>query len=110
MKLKLYDIDKNMRKTLIIMAAWLWSRYWGLKQVDTFWPQWETIVEYSIYDALHQWCEHVILVIQEQHEELFEEKIWNKIREKCTLTYVYQWKETLIPKWFDISHREKPRW
>ena len=99
-----------MQKTLIIMAAWLGSRYWGLKQVDTFWPNWETIVEYSIYDAIQEWCNHVVLVIQEQHEQLFEDRIWKNIRKMCDLTYVYQWKKSLIPEWFDISHREKPWW
>lgn len=98
-----------MRKTLIIMAAGMGSRYWWLKQVDWFWPNWEAILEYSIYDAIKAWCEHVVIVIQPQFEELFEEKFWNKFSTLCDVTYVYQEKTTLIPDSLDISGREKPR-
>ncbi len=109
MKQKIYDIDRNMEKTLVIMAAGLWSRYGGLKQVDSFWPNGEWLLEYSIYDAISAGCTHVVLVIQPQHQDLFEEKFTKKIQETCKISFVHQEKTTLIPKSISIDHRLKPR-
>lgn len=98
-----------MEKTLVIMAAWLWSRYWWLKQIDWFGPNWEALLEYSIFDAIKAWCTHVILVIKSENLTLFKEKFEEKISPYCKLSYVFQEKTSFIPDWMDVSHRTKQR-
>ncbi len=90
------------------MAAWMWSRYWGLKQIDWFWPHWETILEYSIYDAIRSWFDHVVLVIRESFHEEFQKVLGNRFDDKIKVSYVYQEINPDIP-WFEsLPDRVKP--
>lgn len=99
---------REMSATLVVLAAGIGSRYGGLKQVDDFWPHGETILEYSIYDAMRAGFNHIVCVIRPEIEEIFEEKIAKKLRTHISLTCVYQEKTSFIPEWFSIDHREKP--
>ncbi len=94
--------------TLIIMAAWMWSRYGWLKQIDAFGPNGETILEYSIYDAIQSWFDHVVLVIRESFHEQFQEVLWSRFDDQIKVTYVFQVINPTI-EWFDLVQREKPR-
>lgn len=99
-----------MSTTLVIMAAWMGSRYWGLKQIDWFWPNWETILEYSIYDSIRSWFDHVVLVIRESFHEEFKKVLGNRFDNKIKVSYVYQ---EINPKviWFEhLPERTKPWW
>ena len=58
--------------TLVVMAAGMGSRYGGLKQLDAFGPSGETLVEYSVYDALQAGFGKVVFVIRESIAEEFE--------------------------------------
>ena len=72
----------NMSLNLVVLAAWMWSRYWGLKQLDTFWSWHHALMEYSVYDAKRAWFDKVIFVIRKSFEEEFKEKrveIFNKL-------------------------------
>ncbi len=60
-----------MQPTLIIMAAGMGSRYGGLKQLDGLGPNGETIMDYSIYDALKSGFGKVVFVIRESFREDF---------------------------------------
>jgi len=98
-----------MWASLLIMAAGMGSRYGGLKQIDWFGPHWETILEYSIYDAIRVWFDHVVLVIRESFHKQFQDVLWSKFSDKIKVDYVFQ---EINPKvaWFDdLPHREKPR-
>ncbi len=79
-----------MKTTLIVMAAGMGSRYGGLKQMDSFGPNGESILEYSIHDAIKAGFDEVVLIIKREMEDLFREKVGKKIEEKINTVYVYQ--------------------
>lgn len=98
-----------MWASLLIMAAGMWSRYGWLKQIDWFGPNGETILEYSIYDAIRVGFDHVVLVIRESFHEQFKEVLWSKFQDKIKVDYVFQEINPQV-EWFDdLPHREKPR-
>lgn len=98
--------------SLVILAAWFGSRYWGLKQLDGFGPNNEPIIMYSIYDALRFGCDHVVFVIRKDFEEAFVETIGKTIEKQVRVSYVFQTKELFVPNKYAhlIQNREKPRW
>jgi UTP-glucose-1-phosphate uridylyltransferase len=97
-----------MQPTLLILAAGMGSRYGSLKQVDRFGPSGETIVEYSIYDALRAGFEKIVLVIRHNFADDFRELILNKAMKKADISFVYQELENL-PAGFSLpSDRIKP--
>ena len=100
-----------MKPTLLILAAWLGSRYGGnvLKQMDHFWPNQETLLEYSVYDALRAGFGKVVFVIRESFAETFKKEIGSKFDKQIPVEYVYQDMESCIPDGFSVQHREKPR-
>jgi hypothetical protein len=99
----------TMDTTLLIMAAWMWSRYWWLKQIDAFWPHGETILEYSIYDAIQAWFTKVVLVIRKSFHEDFKQVLGDKFSDKIEVIYVFQEINPMV-EWFDLPKREKPWW
>ena len=79
-----------MKKTLVILAAGMGSRYGGLKQVDTLGSNGESIIDFTIYDAIKSGFEKLVLIIRKEHEEIFEEHIVKKIRPFIEVTYAFQ--------------------
>ena len=63
-----------MKPTLYILAAGMGSRYGGLKQLDGLGPSGETIMDYSVYDALRAGFGKIVFVIRHDFEEEFREK------------------------------------
>ena len=97
-----------MQPTLIILAAGMGSRYGSLKQIDRFGPSGETIVEYSIYDALRAGFEKVVLVIRQNFADDFREIVLNKAMKKADISFVFQELDNL-PKGFILpADRVKP--
>lgn len=72
-----------MKPTLLILAAGMGSRYGGIKQMDAFGPAGETIIDYSIYDAIASGFGKIVFVIRKdfavEFKDLFEPKLENKI-------------------------------
>ena len=64
-----------MKPTLFLLAAGMGSRYGGLKQLDGLGPNGETIMDYSIYDAIHAGFGKLVFVIRKDFEEDFRKKI-----------------------------------
>jgi len=97
-----------MKPTLLILAAGMGSRYGGLKQLDTIGPSGETIIDYSIYDAIHAGFGKVIFIIKEGIEQDFKETFVEKLRDRVEVDYVFQ--ETwMVPEGILISdERQKP--
>lgn len=79
-----------MKPTLVVLAAGMWSRYGGLKQVDSFGPHGETIVEYAVYDAIQAWFGKIVFIIREEFDTLFREKVSSKIAADIEIIHVYQ--------------------
>ena len=67
-----------MKPTLLVLAAGMGSRYGGLKQMDGVGPSGETIIDYSIYDAVQAGFGKVVYVVRESFRELFEQTVKEK--------------------------------
>ena len=67
-----------MKPTLFLLAAGMGSRYGGLKQLDGLGPNGETIMDYSIYDAIRAGFGKIVFVIRKDFEEQFRTKIRRK--------------------------------
>ncbi len=79
-----------MKPTLFVLAAGMGSRYGGLKQMDGVGPSGETIMDYSIYDALRAGFGKIVFVIREFFEEDFREKIVSKYENHVPVEVVFQ--------------------
>lgn len=79
-----------MQPTLVILAAGMASRYGSMKQVQSFGPAGETIMEYSIYDAIRAGFGKVIFIIREEFAEGFRNNFEPKLSGKIATDYVYQ--------------------
>lgn len=78
------------KPTLLVMAAGMGSRYGSLKQIDGFGPSGETIIDYSIYDAIRAGFGKVVFVIRESIEAEFKEIFYGKFSGKIKIDYVLQ--------------------
>ena len=98
----------SVKPSLVILAAGMGSRYGGLKQMDGFGPNGETIIDYSIYDAIKAGFGKVIFIIREHFKEDFKEFFKNKFQSQINVEYVTQELDNL-PKGFNVPEdREKP--
>ena len=97
-----------MKPTLLILAAGMASRYGSMKQIDGFGPNGETIIDYSIYDAIKAGFGKVVFIIKEEFAENFKAIFDEKLKGKIEVDYVYQ---NFNLKQFGIDqeiYREKP--
>ncbi|WP_457611265.1 sugar phosphate nucleotidyltransferase [Lutibacter sp.] len=95
------------KPTLVILAAGIGSRYGGLKQLDTFTPQGDTILDFSIYDAIQAGFGKVVFIIRKSIEKDFKAFFNKKLEGKIEVAYVYQELDN-IPDKFKDNNREKP--
>ncbi len=79
-----------MNSTLVILAAGMASRYGSMKQIQSFGPSGETIMDYSIYDAIKAGFKKVIFIIREDFAREFKEIFEPKLKGKIETDYVYQ--------------------
>ncbi|MCQ6958158.1 nucleotidyltransferase family protein [Mucilaginibacter aquariorum] len=79
-----------MKPTLLILAAGMASRYGSMKQVDGFGPNGETIIDYSIYDAIKAGFGKVSFIIREEFAEPFKAIFEPKLKGRIETDYVYQ--------------------
>jgi NDP-sugar pyrophosphorylase family protein len=79
-----------MKPSLLILAAGMGSRYGSLKQVDRLGPSGETIVEYSIYDAMRAGFEKVVMVVRKEFLTDFKDLILRKAMDKVDIDFVFQ--------------------
>lgn len=97
-----------MKPTLFLLAAGMGSRYGGLKQLDGLGPNGETIMDYSIYDAIHAGFGKLVFVIRKDFEQEFREKIISKYEGHIPCELVFQGLDCL-PKGFVCPEgRTKP--
>ncbi|MCT4590883.1 MAG: sugar phosphate nucleotidyltransferase [Carboxylicivirga sp.] len=97
-----------MKPTLLILAAGMGSRYGGLKQMDELGPHGESIIDYSVYDAIQSGFEKVVFVIREDFAEAFKERFEPRLAGKIKTEYVYQDLKDL-PEGYSVPEgREKP--
>ena len=97
-----------MKPTLLLLAAGMGSRYGGLKQLDGLGPNGETIMDYSIYDAVKAGFGKIVFVIRKDFEQDFREKILAKYEGHVPAELVFQSLDAL-PEGFNVPEgREKP--
>lgn len=90
------------------MAAGMGSRYGGLKQIDPVGPSGETLMDYSIFDALRAGFDKVVFVIRKDIEQAFKETIGAKFEKRVAVEYVFQ-ELSAIPPGFKVPEgRTKP--
>ena len=94
--------------TLLVMAAGMGSRYGGLKQLDAVGPSGETIIDFSVYDAIRAGYNKVVFIIREDFEKQFKEKISNKYQDKIEVEIVYQDLHDLPDSFSCPEDRSKP--
>jgi NDP-sugar pyrophosphorylase family protein len=97
-----------MKPTLLILAAGMGSRYGGLKQIDPLGPNGETIIEYSIYDAIQAGFGKVVFVIRESFADAFKAQFSGKFDGKIEVAYAYQDVNTPVEGIDNLPEREKP--
>lgn len=78
------------KPTLLVLAAGMASRYGSLKQVDGFGPHGESIIDYSIYDAIQAGFGKVVFIIREEFENIMRAKFDEKLNGKIEVDYAFQ--------------------
>jgi hypothetical protein len=97
-----------MKPTLLVLAAGMGSRYGGLKQLDRFGPSGETIMDYSVHDALDAGFGKVVFVIRREFESEFRAAVGDKYSSRVAVEYVFQQLDDLPPGFTVSSGRTKP--
>ncbi len=97
-----------MKPTLLVLAAGMGSRYGGLKQLDGVGPHGETIMDYSIYNAIQAGFGKVVFVIRKDFEKDFNEKILSKYKGHIPVEVAFQSLDD-VPEGFTVPEgRTKP--
>ncbi len=96
-----------MNPTLVVMAAGMGSRYGGIKQIDTFGPSGETIVDYTVYDALKVGFKKVVFITRKHLVGDFKQK-FSGLLDHAEVHFVFQELDTLPGNLEVPQDREKP--
>jgi UTP-glucose-1-phosphate uridylyltransferase len=96
------------KPTLLVLAAGMGSRYGGLKQIDAVGPNGETIIDYSVYDALRAGFGKLVFVIRHDIEKPFKETIGARFEKRMPVEYVFQELDQLPPGFSVPPDRKKP--
>jgi len=97
-----------MKPTLLILAAGMASRYGSMKQTEGFGPNGETIMDYSIYDAIKAGFGKVVFIIRKEFAQDFEEDFNEKLKGKIDVEYVYQAMDSFVDPSDIPAGRTKP--
>lgn len=97
-----------MKPTLFVLAAGMGSRYGGLKQLDGLGPNGETIMDYSIFDAIRGGFGKLVFVIRKDFEDDFRKKIISKYENHIPVEVVFQSTDDLPAGFTRPEGREKP--
>lgn len=97
-----------MKPTLLILAAGMGSRYGGIKQMDSFGPSGETIIDYSILDAISSGFGKIVFIIRESFAEEFKDLFEPKLKGKIKTEYVMQEMDSFLDGFQVPAERTKP--
>jgi dTDP-glucose pyrophosphorylase len=97
-----------MKPTLLIMAAGMASRYGSMKQIQQFGPGGETIMDYSIYDAIEAGFKKVVFIIRKDFADDFKNIFEPKLKGKIETEYVYQEMDAFLGEFSVPEGRTKP--
>ena len=95
--------------TLLVLAAGMGSRYGGLKQLDAVGPNGETVIDYSVFDAIRAGFSKVVFIIREEFSDDFKSIVGEKFKDKIDVGYAYQSLDSL-PTGFELSPTRIKPW
>ncbi len=98
----------TMKPTLFVLAAGMGSRYGGLKQLDSIGPDGQTIMDYSVYDAIRAGFGKVVFVIRKDFEDDFRRKVLAKYENHVPVEVVFQSVDALPEGYHAPEGRTKP--
>jgi dTDP-glucose pyrophosphorylase len=97
-----------MKPTLLVLAAGMGSRYGSLKQLDSFGPNGETIIDYSVYDAIKAGFGKIVFIVRESFKEEIKSVFTKRFGDRIKLEFVTQEIEK-VPDFFSVpAERQKP--
>lgn len=99
---------EKMKPTLLVLAAGMGSRYGGLKQLDQVGPNGETIIDYSIYDAIQAGFGKVVFIIRHDFEAEFRKAVGDHYAKKIEVDYAFQSLDDLPASFKVPEGRQKP--
>lgn len=97
-----------MQPTLVILAAGMASRYGSMKQIQGFGPGGETIMDYSIYDAIRSGFGKVVFIIRREFANDFKEIFEPKLKDRIAVEYAYQDMDAFTEGYQFPADRKKP--
>src|ERR1700712_494715 len=97
-----------MQPTLLILAAGMASRYGSMRQTEGFGPNGETIMDYSIYEAIRAGFGKVVFIIRKDFADSFKESFEPKLKGKIKTEYVYQEMGSFVENFTIPAERTKP--
>ena len=97
------------KPTLLVLAAGIGSRFGGLKQIDPVGPRGETIIDFSVYDALRAGFGKLVFVIRHDIESAFRETIGARFEGRAPVEYVFQELDK-VPAGFAVPPTRKKPW
>lgn len=100
--------NRQNKLTLLVLAAGIGSRYGGIKQIDGFGPNGETIMDYSLFDAIRAGFTKVVFIVREEIMEVVREKFAPKAKGRIEIDFAVQPQNKFIPKEFQNPERMKP--
>lgn len=101
-------MTKTAPPTLLVLAAGMGSRYGGLKQIEAVGPGGETIIDYSIFDAMRAGFGKLVFIIRKDIEQPFKEVVGSRFEKRIAVEYVFQELDK-IPVGFSVpAGRTKP--
>jgi NDP-sugar pyrophosphorylase family protein len=99
----------DMKPTLVLLAAGIGSRFGGLKQIEPVGLNGESIIDFSIFDALRTGFEKVVFVIRKEIEDDFREHVLSRMGDRIDFRLAYQSLED-IPAGFTVPEERKKPW
>ena len=98
-----------MSLTLLVLAAGMGSRYGGLKQIDPVGPGGETLLDYSVYDAVRAGFGRVVFIVRGDMEPDFRNAVGRRIERQVAVEYCRQ-ELDMVPGWFSIPPERRKPW
>ncbi|PZR29245.1 MAG: nucleotidyltransferase [Azospira oryzae] len=99
--------DKK-KLTLLVLAAGMGSRYGGIKQIDGFGPSGETIMDYSLFDAIRSGFTKVVFIVREEIKDTVKEIFLPRLKGKIEAEFVVQSLDKMVPDEYKNNERTKP--
>lgn len=101
-------MSEKKKLALIVLAAGMGSRYGGIKQIDGFGPNGETIMDYSLFDAVRAGFDKIVFIVRDEIKDVVEEKFSPKLKDKAAVEFVIQSHDKFVPEKYRSTERSKP--